>query len=441
MLVVWMALAGAADGETWNALRSEDAKATSYLRSNWNRFTENYHPTYVLDEDPATAWVEGVDGNGEGQVLSIPVSTVRGVRAVRVRVRNGYQKSEALLRANAAPRDVRIHLLNPSGTRIATVDDTWEKAMGWQEVVLGATKGDVAAVQIEVVTTHPGTRYADGCISDVLVDVDAATAYDATVEARKQSAMRAWIAGRVEAARYYAALPPEYLFAAASFDRRDVTPAADRLEPTFEAMRSRLGSFEGAYYTPTPVGAGQRVPEELWELFRVAWLLDPTQVAWFEAPDDLLRHERVDLYDQDVDPARERVGLASQWSGEEWRYNTQIAWADAERTQPAALKLRYRRVWSERGTYEEDEEWLVLYDQGRAQAVFVRVRGDEDMDMPYVSETLFTLSRDGAGKIIGVDVSTRRDAVDFDQDLDFDAPRDTLPRVTRWSGAAFAAYR
>ncbi len=31
-----------------NRLYAEEAQATSYIKSNWNKYTENYHPSYVL---------------------------------------------------------------------------------------------------------------------------------------------------------------------------------------------------------------------------------------------------------------------------------------------------------------------------------------------------------------------------------------------------------
>src|SRR5262249_19206320 len=58
----------------WKQLRSASASATSFLQNNWNRFEENYHPSYVLDENPATAWVEGAAGFGTDESITIPLS-------------------------------------------------------------------------------------------------------------------------------------------------------------------------------------------------------------------------------------------------------------------------------------------------------------------------------------------------------------------------------
>ena len=105
----------------FNRLHPRAANASSYLRSNWNRFTENYHPNYVLDDNPATAWVEGDAGNGEGAVLRLPVSALQTARSVKLRVRNGYQKSDNLLVANAAPHKVHWLVYNALGKVVIAV--------------------------------------------------------------------------------------------------------------------------------------------------------------------------------------------------------------------------------------------------------------------------------------------------------------------------------
>jgi hypothetical protein len=46
-------------------------------------FTENYHPSYALDGDPKTAWVDGADGDGIEEWIEWPVSTLANARALR----------------------------------------------------------------------------------------------------------------------------------------------------------------------------------------------------------------------------------------------------------------------------------------------------------------------------------------------------------------------
>ena len=136
MLAIWLALAPIAAAEpTFQQLHSDEARATSYLESNWNKYTENYHPNYVLDDNPVTAWVEGVSGQGEGEVLSWDVSALSSARAVRVRIKNGYQKSSGLFAANSAPKEVQLQVWRGNEV-VAQQKVMLEKKMGWQEVVL-----------------------------------------------------------------------------------------------------------------------------------------------------------------------------------------------------------------------------------------------------------------------------------------------------------------
>jgi hypothetical protein len=82
--------------------------ASSFLRNGWNTYEQNYLPPYIADDDPATAWVEGVKGRGEGESLLWLGPTLKQERSYTVFLRPGYQKSEKLYRANARPKAVRL---------------------------------------------------------------------------------------------------------------------------------------------------------------------------------------------------------------------------------------------------------------------------------------------------------------------------------------------
>ena len=70
-----------AEGPDWKVLRQTEVQASSFLQSNWNKYSENYHPNYVADENPSTAWVEGVTGNGEGESIVLPTNPIKSARA------------------------------------------------------------------------------------------------------------------------------------------------------------------------------------------------------------------------------------------------------------------------------------------------------------------------------------------------------------------------
>ena len=210
-----LAIFGLALAGEFSQLYATEAEASSFLKSSWNKYNENYHPNYVLDNNPKTAWVEGVDGNGEGQKIVIPISAVSQIGRVKIRIKNGYQKSESLLKANAAPKEVLLEVLNRSGQPIAQQKATLTKTMGWQEIILKG-ENDLTAHQVvlTVLSSHDGTKYKDACISDIEVFVDAQTTYNEQVEQAKKSQLQQWTKERLETARYFASQPKTYPFAA-----------------------------------------------------------------------------------------------------------------------------------------------------------------------------------------------------------------------------------
>ncbi len=180
-------------------LHADQVAASSFLWNDWNRFQENYHPLYVSDDDPRTAWVEGAAGDGIGEWLRLRVTEMDGATRLRLHVRNGYQKSPSLYLANARPREVTVKLL-PSGTqRRVTLGD----AEGWQDVVIEQPAGKLDVVELRIESVYPGTRYTDTCISDIQVFVTATTRENPAFEKRKLDKVLAWKSERLEAAKLF----------------------------------------------------------------------------------------------------------------------------------------------------------------------------------------------------------------------------------------------
>ena len=211
LLVPCLATAGG-----FQRLYAEEATATGFLQSNWNKYQENYHPSYVLDDDPKTAWVEGAEGDGVGEALTIPLSQLPSARAVRLVIFNGYQKSPGLLTANAAPRQLTVTVRGPNGKPSARQTLTLERKMGPQSFDLPVS-GPVVDVVLTVDSVHPGSKYRDTCISDVQVFVDSAVPYNAGAEKAKREALLRWKKERLATAKYYASLPRTYPYASTGF--------------------------------------------------------------------------------------------------------------------------------------------------------------------------------------------------------------------------------
>jgi hypothetical protein len=197
LVLLWPALA-AADG-TERRLHPQKVEASSFLWNDWNRFQENYHPLYAVDDDPRTAWVEGAASSGAGEWIRLHVTRMEGATKVRLKLRAGYQKSDSLFKANARPREITVTLL-PGGTELkATLAD----AEGWQEVIAEQPAGKLEAVQIRVGSVYEGTKYKDLCLSDVQIYVTATTRDNPAFEKSKLDATLAWKADRLAAAKVF----------------------------------------------------------------------------------------------------------------------------------------------------------------------------------------------------------------------------------------------
>jgi hypothetical protein len=203
----------------YQRLHAEEASASSFLKSNWNKYEENYHPSYVLDDDPKTAWVEGAEGDGIGESLTIPVSDLRSARAIRLVIFNGYQKSAKLLSANAAPKQLTVTVKGPGGVQSARKQLTLERKMGPQSFDIPVSKG-VAEVMLTLDSVHAGSKYRDTCVSDIQVFVDSDVPYNAAVEKGKRERMLQWKKDRVETAKYFASLPKTYPYSSTQFEQK-----------------------------------------------------------------------------------------------------------------------------------------------------------------------------------------------------------------------------
>lgn len=191
-------------------LFSDNVVASSFLWNDWNRFVENYHANYVGDDDAATAWVEGVNGNGQGQWLRMNVTKLGATSVVRVRVRNGLQKSEKLYKANARVKTATITLL-PSG---ASQTIEFIDRLGWQEFAVPQAPADLTGVELKIDSVFPGEKYEDLCISDVQVFATSTVADNPAFEKSKRQALFAWRAARMAAAKSFAQTGVGSVFAA-----------------------------------------------------------------------------------------------------------------------------------------------------------------------------------------------------------------------------------
>ncbi|MEK7667712.1 MAG: hypothetical protein AAB409_03600 [Gemmatimonadota bacterium] len=146
-----------------------------------------YNPQYGIDDDSSSAWCEGVQGDGIGEVLILPTAyfedRLNAVRApwrlTGLRIWAGFGKSPALFRANNRLREVRLAVVRklaaPRGDSIdVQIADqrTFElqDLDGWQDVSLPEIRFDESFyfLALEIRSVYPGARYHDTCISGII---------------------------------------------------------------------------------------------------------------------------------------------------------------------------------------------------------------------------------------------------------------------------------
>ncbi|GHG96979.1 hypothetical protein [Comamonas sp. JC664] len=191
------------DAGSANRLHPRRVTASSFLENGWNKHEQNYLPLYVADDDPATAWVEGAKGRGEGEALEWWGPELSRAKTYRLFIRNGFQKSEKLFRANARPRKVKLEPLvqGETGAQVTgtTLETELKDVLGWQEVRL-PVPNKVHGVRLTLVSTYPGTAYDDTCLSDLRVYVEGEDPYKPEAEAAAFEQVRTFALERKQAA-------------------------------------------------------------------------------------------------------------------------------------------------------------------------------------------------------------------------------------------------
>jgi hypothetical protein len=184
-------------------LQPRQVTASSFLKNGWNRAEQNYLPPYVADDNPDTAWVEGVPGYGEGQSLTWLGPTLKQVKQFRIFIRNGFQKSRALHAANGRPKRIQLQpLLKTEVTEVAAgrpVTVTLSDELGWQEVVL-PTEPHVTGFRLTVLSVYPGAKFQDTALSDVRVYVQGDDKYNQAAELASMETIRQFVEERQRAA-------------------------------------------------------------------------------------------------------------------------------------------------------------------------------------------------------------------------------------------------
>ena len=133
----------------------KDVSASSYLSEK----NIKHVPDRIMDGNTTTAWVEGVEGNGEGESITFTFGDLYVVSDIKIW--NGYQKSEDLYYKNARTSELELEFSDGSTERISLQD----MASGFQEFAL--ERHVTSYVKVKIVSTYDGSKYEDTVISEI----------------------------------------------------------------------------------------------------------------------------------------------------------------------------------------------------------------------------------------------------------------------------------
>jgi hypothetical protein len=130
--------------------------ASSVLPSSKTNF---YEPSMMFDGNRATAWVEGEDGDGIDETVTLHFGRERSL--VGFEIINGYDKDQRIWAANSRARELEAST-GDGQVQVITLKD-----------VRGASRFDFDApvdtswLQLKIRSVYPGSKYKDTAISEL----------------------------------------------------------------------------------------------------------------------------------------------------------------------------------------------------------------------------------------------------------------------------------
>ena len=165
-----VALGAKVKEKTENDTIQVDNKVTSnlitwdnvYASSHLIQMSLNYKVENVIDDNPSTAWIEGVSDDGIGQFIQF--SSNNTFRVDKIDIINGFSKNQKTYMKNNRVKKVIIEFSDKSQQVYELEDNNME----YQTIDIGGINTNSVKVIIQEVYTN-GRVYKDTCISEISV--------------------------------------------------------------------------------------------------------------------------------------------------------------------------------------------------------------------------------------------------------------------------------
>ena len=142
----------------------------SYYHDKVNEYNENYHPNYLLDDNPSTSWT--LQAEQKRKSAKIFFAPVRTAYECTIWVKNGNQKNQKSYVANGSARRLDLFFRNYEGRIVAFHQLDLAKTSGWQKHTIPFRERIAfASIELEVKSFHRGKNAKLIAISDVKFSV------------------------------------------------------------------------------------------------------------------------------------------------------------------------------------------------------------------------------------------------------------------------------
>lgn len=139
----------------------ESAEPAQTVRLSASSTNPKYPLRYLLDKDPATAWVAGNQGSGAGEHVLFTFDTPQDVKAIHIIP--GYDKSNDTWYNNNRLANVVFHFSD--GTAQESVFDGEMRKYN-----LPVDRKQISWVKMMIMDTYAGNLYMDTCVSEVIFE-------------------------------------------------------------------------------------------------------------------------------------------------------------------------------------------------------------------------------------------------------------------------------
>lgn len=122
------------------------------------QYGNRYGPNNLFDGNLATAWVEGVSGNGSGERIVLAFDRPRQLAGFEIV--NGYTKNRDIFGKNARVRTARVTLSSGDSQIISLPDTMRASSFSFAQPV------EATWLELQIESVFPGSRYTDTAVSE-----------------------------------------------------------------------------------------------------------------------------------------------------------------------------------------------------------------------------------------------------------------------------------